>query len=255
MSEEKILVPEQVTENVEQTTEQTPVKMFTQDEVNEIVGKAKARTKAKIEKRYEQEYGELRDVLKAGTGKESVEEITTTFADYYRQKGVPIQEKPKYTTKDIEVLAKADAEDIISGGLEEVIEETERLSAIGVAGMTDREKAMFKTLAEYRQNAERGKELSGIGVTEEVYNSKEFREFAGKFNRNTPIKDVYDIYTKTQPKKDIKPMGSMKSGAQADSGVKEFYSVEEVRTIPTSEYYKNPALWEAVQRSMTKWKL
>ena len=38
------------TENVEQTTEQTPVKMFTQEEVNEIVGKSKARTRAKLEK-------------------------------------------------------------------------------------------------------------------------------------------------------------------------------------------------------------
>ena len=37
------------TENVEQTTEQTP-KMFTQEEVNEIVGKSKARTRAKVEK-------------------------------------------------------------------------------------------------------------------------------------------------------------------------------------------------------------
>ena len=45
MENNENFVAEQVTENVEQTTEQTP-KMFTQDEVNDIVGKAKARTKA-----------------------------------------------------------------------------------------------------------------------------------------------------------------------------------------------------------------
>ena len=46
MENNENFVAEQAAENVEQTTEQTP-KMFTQEEVNEIVGKAKARTRAK----------------------------------------------------------------------------------------------------------------------------------------------------------------------------------------------------------------
>ena len=84
------------TENVEQTTEQTVVeqpKMFTQDEVNDIVGKSKARERAKLDKQYKREYGELIDVLKAGTGKESVEEIADTFRGFYEQKGIQIAQK------------------------------------------------------------------------------------------------------------------------------------------------------------------
>ncbi len=243
----------EVTENVEQTTEETP-RTYTEAEFNEAVNaKVKevmpskiARNEAKIRKEYDRKYGPLENVLKAGTGKESVEELTDTFTEFYRGKGVEI---PKMeNTRDIEVLARADAEDIISDGYEDVVEEVERLSRKGIANMTPREKIMFKTLAEYRQNTERGNELSSIGVTEDVYNSKEFKDFAGKFNANTPIKDIYDIYSKTQPKKEHKIMGSMK---QSQVNVpKDYYSQEDIERL-TEEDLDNPAVWEAVRRSMT----
>ncbi len=252
MENNENFVTEQVTENVEQTTEQTP-KMFTQDEVNDIVGRSKARERAKIEKQYKREYGELVDVLRAGTGKSNVEELTDTFTEFYAKKGIQVQ-KPSYTDKDIEVLAKAEADDIIRGGYEDVVEEVDRLTDIGFENMTAREKKVFKTLAEYRQSAETGRELGKIGVTEDVYNSAEFKEFKSKFNSNIPVTDVYDIYRKTQPKKDIKPMGSMKNSNSGDNGVKDFYTVEEARRFTKEDYDKNPALFEAVQKSMTKWK-
>lgn len=241
------------TENVETTTEQTP-KMFTQDEVNEIVGKAKARTRAKVEKENQRKYGRLEEVLKAGTGKETVEEMADTFEQFYEGKGIKIKKTPSYSEKDIEVLAGAEADEIIRGGYEDVVDEVDRLTALGVANMTAREKAVFKKLAEHRQSAERGLELSSIGVTEDIYTSKEFTDFASKFNSSTPIKDIYDIYAKTQPKKEIRTMGSMKNNPVADTGVKEFYSVEEARKIPREELDKNPALFKAVEASMLKWK-
>lgn len=244
--------PEQVAENVEQTTEQTP-KMFTQEEVNEIVGKAKARTRAKVEKESQRKYGRLEEVLKAGTGKESVEEVTDTFEQFYQKKGIQFPTKPAYSDSDIEVLARADAEDIIRSGYEEVVEEVDRLAGIGVANMSAREKALFKTLAEHRQSAERGRELTKIGVKEEVFESKEFKDFAGKFAATTPIRDIYDIYQKTQPKKEIQPMGSMKQTGTADNGVKDFYSFEEAKKFTKKDFDKNPALYAAVQKSMTKW--
>ena len=252
MSENEILVTEQVAENVEHTTEETPVKTYTQEEVDAIVGKAKARTKAKIEKDYQRKYGGLEDVLRAGTGKESVEEMTDTFQKFYASKGIQMP-KRDYSQKDIEVLAQAEADEIIRGGIEDVIEETDRLADIGVKNMTAREKATFKVLAEYRQNAERGRELSKIGVTEDVYNSKEFKDFAGKFNSGTPIADIYSIYQKTLPKKDIKPMGSMKSNAPVDSGVKDFYTYEEASRFSRKDLDKNPELVKAIERSMLKW--
>ena len=253
MENNENFVAEQVTENVEQTTEQTP-KMFTQDEVNDIVGKAKARTRAKIEKDYQRKYGDLEDVLRAGTGKESVEELTDTFKDFYQKKGIKLREKPTYSARETEILARAEAEEIINSGYEDVVEEVDRLTQIGAANMTPREKAVFKALAEHRQSAERGRELSKLGVKEDVYGSKDFTDFAGKFNANTPIAEIYEIYSSRQPKKEIRTMGSMKNNDSGDNGVKDFYTPEEARKFTKKDYDKNPALFKAVENSMLKWK-
>lgn len=257
MSEQEILAAEQAAENVEVTTEETP-KTYTEAEFNakldEVLGKKIARREAKIRKEYERKYGNLEEVLKAGTGKESVEEMTDTFTKFYRDKGINIPEKPKYSQKDIEVLARAEANEIINSGFEDVVEEVDRLAAVGAANMTAREKALFKVLAEHRQSAERGRELSKIGVTEDVYNSQEFQSFAGKFNPNTPIRDIYDIYNKTLPKKEIKTMGSMKNHNGGDNGIKDFYTVEEARKFTKKDFDENPELYKKVRESMLKWK-
>ena len=239
------------TENVEQTTEETvvePTKKFTQEEMDAAVGKAKARERAKIERQYKREYGELVDVLKAGTGKENVGEMTDTFRNFYEQKGIKINKKPSYNDRDIEVLAKAEANEFINAGYEDVVEEVDRLTDLGFENMNAREKALFKVLAEYRQSAEKKQELTKLGVTEDVYGSKDFQDFAAKFNDNIPITDVYDIYRKTQPKKDIQTMGSMKQ--VQDKGVKDYYSPEEIERL-TMEELDDPKVWEAVRRSMT----
>ena len=256
MNESENLVTEQVAENVEQTTEETP-KVYTEAEFNskldEVLGKKLARREAKIRKEYDRKYGNLEEVLKAGTGKESVEEMTDTFTKFYESKGIKLPEKPRYTDKDIEVLARSEAAEIINAGYDEVVEEVDRLAEIGAENMSAREKAYFKVLAEHRQNTERQNELAKIGVTDEVFNSREFQDFAGKFNPNTPIKDIFDIYNKTLPKKDIKPMGSMKNSTPNDSAVKDFYTRDEALKFTKSDFDKNPALYKAVRESMLKW--
>ena len=254
MSEENILVTEEVAENVEQTTEETPApKMYTQEEVNDIVGKAKARARARIEKDYQRKYGNLEETLKTGTGKESVEEINDTLVNFYESKGVKIRKNPEYSAKDIEVLAKAEADDYIRGGIEDVVEEVDRLANIGAEKMTPREKALFKILAEHRKHTEETSELSAIGVTEDVYNSKEFKDFAALFKSDTPITVIYDNYAKTLPKKEIKNAGSMKSVETVDTGLKDFYTYEEAMKFTKEDFDKNPKLYEKVQESMRKW--
>ena len=240
----------EVAENVEHTTEETPIKTYTQEEVDAIVGKRIARKEAKIRKEYDRKYGDLTEVLKAGTGKESVEEMTDTFQKFYAAKGVKLPEKPNYSAKDIEVLAQAEADEIIRAGFEDMVEEADRLNEIGAANMTAREKAVFKVLTERIQKDGRSRELAKIGVTEDVYNSAEFQSFAGKFNPNTPIKDIYDIYAKTQPKKEIRTMGSMKNNNSGDSGVKDFYTLEELKKFTKADFDKNPKLWAIAQASL-----
>jgi hypothetical protein len=246
----------EVTENVEQTTEETP-KMYTEAEFNskldEVLGKKIARKEARIRKEYDKKYEGLVNVLKAGTGKESVEEMTDTFAKFYASKGIKLPEKPIYSDKDIEVLARSEAEEIIGMGYDEVVEEVDRLAKLGAENMTAREKAYFKVLAEHRQQTERQNELSKIGVTEDVYNSKDFQDFAKKFNSSTPIAYIYNTYNKTQPKKDIKPMGSVTNKTTDNGTVKDFYTRDEALQFTKKDFDKNPALFKAVQESMTKW--
>jgi hypothetical protein len=254
MDENKNLVTEQVTENVEQTTEQSP-KMYTQAEVDAIVGKRNARTEKKIRREYEDKYNPLLGVLRDGLGKESVEEITADLSDfYYGQKKVKKTERqPQYSERDLEVLAERDAQEFISAGYEDVCDEVDRLAEKGAANMTAREKAMFMKLCEHRQAAERRQELTSLGADEETLNSKEFKEFAAMFDKNTPMQKVYETFRKTQPQKEIRTPGSMKHSAPPDTGVKDFYSYEEAKKFTKADFDKNPALFAAVERSMQKW--
>lgn len=254
--DEKDLVTEEVTENAEQTAEETQqtVKSYNQDELDAIVGKRLARQEAKIRKEYDRKYGRLEEVLKAGTGKEDVDEMTETFEKFYESKGIKINKTPAYSEKDIEVLARAEADEIIRGGFEDVVDEVDRLAKIGAAKMTAQEKAVFEVLAKHRQNAERDNELAKIGVTADVYESKEFKDFASKFNSGTPITEIHDLYVKTQPKKEHRTAGSMKNSDSGDGGVKEFYTPEEARAFSVKDLRDNPAIEAAILKSMPKWK-
>lgn len=246
------------TENVEQPTEQIatePAKMFTQEDMNAAVGKAKARERAKTAKHFERQYGDLMGVLRAGTGQDlDVDEMTESLRGFYSSKGKRMPEKPQYTQEDIAVLAKADADEIIRGGFEDVVEEADRLNDLGVENMTAREKAVFLTLTDHIKATETSRELSKIGVTEDVYGSKEFIDFAAKFTKDVPIREIYDIYTNNQPKKNIKTAGSMKNPNGGSSAIKEFYTPEEARKFSKADLDKSPALYQAILRSMTKWK-
>ena len=260
MDNNEILVTD-VTENVEPTTEEiggeveqivTP-KTYTQEEVDELVGKRLARNTAKIRKEYERKYGELESVLKAGTGKEDVVEMTDTFKKFYESKGIVMPTQPSYSDRDISILARAEAEDIIKMGFEDVVEEVDRLADIGINNMSAKEKAVFKELAEYRKAEEESRELSKLGVTKDVYGSAEFKDFASQFNTNTPITKIYEIYNKMQPKKEITTMGSMKNSTPANETVKDFYTREEAMQFTKKDFDKNPALFKAVEKSMLKW--
>lgn len=261
---------QEIIENVEPTTEETEVqveqeeeiiadesasKVYTEEEVQQIrdeyerkIDKKVSRREAKVRKEMEKKYEPLESVLRAGTGKETIGEMTELFTDFYKQKGVNIPQQPTYNDNDVKVLARAEADEIINLGFDEVIEETDRLAKIGVDKMNAREKELFRTLAEYRQSEERNNALEKLGVTKEVYTSQEFKDFASKFASTTPISDILNIYNSTKPRKEAHTMGSIKSNQV--SQVKDYYTPEEIERL-TEEDLDNPKVWEAVRRSMT----
>lgn len=265
MNEMENLVLDEGTENVEATaTEEIveqvvePEKVYTEEEfnnkLNEVSGKRAARKEAKVRKEYERDYGELMSVLKAGTGFDGdVKKMTSDLRDFYAQRGVEFSKEPTYSAKDTEVLARAEADDVIKMGYEEVVEEINRYADIGIENLNAREKATLQMLAEYQDRAEKVKELSKIGVGEDIIESKDFKEFAANFKSDTPITKIYEYYNKTQPKKEIKTMGSMKSTEVDTNTVKDFYSFEEAQKFTKADFDKNPALFRAVEESMKKW--
>lgn len=282
MEDNKELVTD-VTENVEQATEElvdgamveetveqfeagvtsneTPEeKLYSESELNEKLdkllaeklGKKTAIIERKLRREYDSKYGDLENVLKAGTGEKDLDAITNTFSDFYTKKGINIPQRT-YNENDLKILASAEADDIISSGFDDVVEEVDRLADKGLDKMNQREKIVFQRLATYRQEKERENELLSIGA-KDVLNNTEFNNFASQFNTNVPIKEVYNMWTKTQPKAKVEQMGSMKSANVKDNGVKEYYTFEEASRFTRADYDKNPELFKAVERSMTKWK-
>lgn len=270
MEETKNPVIEEITENVEETTEELTdgakledvdnstsneemapaVETFTKEQVDEMIAKKIARKEAKIRKEYDKKYGRLENVLKAGTGAESIEEMTDTFADFYTNKGIQIPSTPQYSDREMQILADAEAKDIISSGYEEIVEEVDRLADIGVENMTPQEKIIFSKLASERTRIENEKELASIGISKL---DDDFNEFANKLNPSLSLKEKYEMYTQLNPKKKGEMIGSMKSNTIKDNGVKEFYTYEEAMRFTKEDFDKNPALFKAVENSMSKW--
>ena len=264
MFEENENLVEESTENVEQTTEEIAevegvqedvqeqpeeaVKTFTQEQVDEMIAKKVARQKAKIEREYKNKYSRLETVVNTGLGTNSVEESTTKLEEFYKRKGIDIPGTPVYSDREAELIANGEADDIIDAGFDEVIEEVDRLASIGVENMTHKDKVLFRKLATYRTEKEQEIELRSTGISKEMIESEEFKDFTSKLNPNLSLKEKYEMYSQMKPKKEYKQIGSVKSGMA--SQVKDHYTAEEISRM-TDEELDDPRVWEAVRRSMT----
>ena len=267
MNNENNLVemPENV---VEQTTEETvateePVKMYTEEEFNtrmdELLAKKLARKEAKMRREFEEEYASYKEaeaVLNAGLGTSNINEATEELRGFYEQKGVDIpryQPEVNYSDEEVGVLANYEAQKIIDAGFDEVVDEGNRLADKGVEGMTAKEKRLFTQLAEYRKLEESRAELAEIGVKAEALEDAGFKEFEKKLNPNMSAREKYEMYISMKPKSNIEPIGSMKGTKGGEPAVKEFYSYEEAMKFTKKDFDKNPALFKAVEQSMSKW--
>ena len=271
--ENEVLVNE--TENVEETTEEIAtetedVEEVTSDEesveseedrinrlaeelankkVDELLPKKIARREAKIRKELMSKYGKLETVVNAGLGTENTDEAVEKLTEFYKSKGINIPNEPTYSARDLEVLATDDANEIIEGGYDEIVEEVDRLAQKDVNSMTQREKLVFTKLANARKSIEEEKELESIGISKKDLESEEFKEFIKDLNPSLTLKRKYELYQKNKPKEEIKQIGSLQSGKSKD--VKEYYSDKEISNM-TLDDLDNDEVWEAVRKSMTK---
>lgn len=248
------------TENNEEVTEETKeeetkeeVRTYTDEEVNEIARKRAARVEKKLRREYDKKYSKLENVLNAGLNTTNLDEATNKLEDFYKEKGIEIPNyEPKMSDDDIEALADKDANEIISLGYNEIKEEGNRLADLG-KDMTRRERLVLEKLSNKAKEIEELKELSAIGVSKEQVEDNDFKEFEKKLNPNLSLKEKYEMYQSTKPKKQIKQMGSMKSGTTSND-LKDYYTYEEASRLKDDDYKKNPKLYEIIEKSMQRWK-
>lgn len=249
------------TETDNNTTEEEPVfddteeqeeKKFTQAELDEVVEKRLAREKKKLEKEYRNKtakYDELVYLTEQGIGGENLDDTLEKTRKFYSEKG--IKYTPKADERDTEVLANADAEEIIEScsSTEELEKEIRKLK--NQDNLTERESIVLTKLQDNVARQKQIASLETIGASKEVYESDKFKKFANDFNKNKPIDEIYDMYMKLNSVKKTSA-GSMKSEPDT-KGVKEYYTFEEASKLTIDDYNKNPGLLEAVERSQSKW--
>lgn len=232
-------------------------KLYTESEFNkkldELIPKKLAKQERKLKKDYEKklkDYEYAEQVLNAGMGTKDINEAINNLKEFYEEKGISI---PKYYEQpnqyDMEAGAEKEANSIIESGYDDIVEEVDRLASIGVDKMTPRDKIIFTKLAGERERIEQEKEITDSGISKEDINSEDFKDFSKYLNPSMSLKEKYDFYQKTKPKKEIESIGSMKN--VEPNVVKDYYSPEEIAKL-TDEQLDNPKIWEVVRRSMTK---
>lgn len=247
-------------ENMEETIEETieadePEKLYTEDELNaridDVVSKRLARQERKLNKQFKDKlakYEQLGRVVNAGLGTTSIDEATENLSNYYAEQGVEIPSAiAEYDEEDTKVLAEYEATKIKNLGLEEVNDELERMSKI--EDLSEREILIYNNLVDYVRAEEGRRELQELGVKDDVIDSDEFKRFASRFKEDTPITEIYELFTATERKSPAK-IGSLKNGSTED--VKQYYTAEEVDRL-TEKDLDDPRVMEAVRKSMLRW--
>lgn len=223
-----------------------------QEEFNERMQSRLKRQKDKLTREYTNKYSRIEDLLTAGVGGKSVEENTQLLENMFKEQGIEIPDnKPRYSREEVEILANHEANSIIEAG--ETIEELNRLLKIGYENMTDRDKVIYKKLAEAKKTEDDRKAIRSLGINEDFLNNKEFKDFEKEYDipDNMPFAKKYQLFQKIQNKnKDTSNVGRPGSMKNNDSKVeKDTFTSEEIDLL-RPEDYDDPKIMAKVRKSM-----
>lgn len=246
---------EETEEEAEEETTEEPEKVektFTQEEVNQMIDKRIKRERNKLDRKYKDElskYEELAYLTKQGLDTDDFDEALDKTRQFYADKK-GIKYSPKSDNKDEEILANAYAREILEDceSVEDIEDAIQNISNKGTR-LTERDAIIIKDLDKEAKRMKKVAQLSELGVTEDVYNSDSFKQFESKFNENTPISDIYELYNTTQKaEKQFKNPGSMKSVPSAEK--KSFISSKDFDKLTDKEIEEN---MELIRESMREW--
>lgn len=212
-----------------------------QKRIDHIVETRLKRERRNIEKDNKELY-EIEGILKAGLGVETRADMIAQLKEFYGDKVANQQYQASPNERDEKILAKADADEVIELGLNEMETEANRIASIPEAERSIREQTMFNTLCEAIIEQRQVNELKDKGIKTEILEDKDFKEFKNKFAFNTPISDIYEMYSKLNSKPIEKPASA--GSAKSESGkVGEVFSAERINSMTPQElmkYWNNP---------------
>jgi len=231
-------------EDIEKQIEERANKLFEEKVEDRII-----RDRASRERKQKSEmakYKQLESVITAGLGVETLEEAIEEASNFYKNQGIEIPEYvDERNEKEQKILARADANEIISLGMKEMEAEANRISNIPHNKRSVREQELFDTLCEAIIEERQTNELKTKGISTDILEEKSFKDFKKKFTINTPISEIYEMYmlkNKTSAEVKEKPAsaGSAKSeGTQP----KEVFTAERINNMSPQElkkYWNNP---------------
>lgn len=239
-------------EDINRLVEERANKMF-----EEKVKDRLARDRASQERKYNKElskYKYLESVINAGLGVDNLDDAISKTSNFYKEQGINIPEfKDSYSERDEKILAKADAQEIIELGRDEMEAEANRIASIPMEQRTIREKTIFETVCKELINLKDIDELKSKGYKTDILEIKEFNQFRDRFNVNTPISEIYEMYNKIngQVVKQPASPGSAKTNT-TNNEIKDFYTPDEVSQF-NDEDLDNPKLMKAIEKSMQLW--
>ena len=238
---------ETIVEEPAQPTEPMFTKSQMQEEINNAVEKRIARERRKLDREYKEslsKYQELAYLTKEGLKAESNEDALNKAREFYGKQGITYIP----TNNDDEIVGRAYANEMISeaDSIQELEDNVNHIKS--KANITNRDKIIIDNLESEILTRKRIAELKSIGVTEDEYNSKEFKEFEKQFTKETPITNVYEIYKKNNTTQVVNNPGSMKSIPGKEK--KDFISEAEFDRMTDEEQWKN---LELIHKSLEKW--
>lgn len=255
---------EQVQENVEMTedpNQEIDIEKQIEEKANALfeqkVEERLIRDRVQRERRQNKElakYKQLENVIKAGLGVDNLDEAINRTSEFYKEQGIDIPEfNDIYSERDEKILAKADAQEIIELGKEEMEAEANRIASIPEAKRSLREKTIFNTLCKELISLKDMEELKSKGYKTDILQTKEFSDFRNQFNVNTPISTIYEMYNKVSGKTVEQPRspGSAKSTTTVKQ-IKDYYSPEDFDKL-TDEELNDPKIMKIVDKSRLQW--
>ena len=253
---------EQVQENVEETEQSSEdIQKLVEERANKLfeekVEERLVRDRINRERKQNKElakYRQLENVIKAGLGVDNLDDAISRTSEFYKEQGVTIPEfKDLYSERDEKILAKADAQEIIELGKEEMEAEANRIASIPEAKRSLREKTIFNTLCKELISLRDVDELKSKGYKTDILQTKEFSDFRNQFNVNTSISKIVEMYNKMNGQVVEQPRspGSAKSTTTVKQ-IKDYYSPEDFDKL-TDEDLRNPKIMEIVDKSRLQW--